>query len=318
MSTFTAWRDGVVRVGRAPWLLLLLWLCSVVVSLPPALALHAAIASHLGNSLEADRAADGVNATWMQEFTASSDALGRTLRSDTIGFAAVLDQTSALADNRSVVAPVAIAGIGYLALVWFLTPGIIGRLAEATPGTAARLLARCGAHTARFVRLAIVSAIVYGVLFGSLHALLFDDLFDSVTHDITVERTAFMIRVGCYVVFFLVVAAANLVFDFAKIRMVVEDRHSVLSSLAASVAFVARRPALAIGVYACNVALLAIVLAIYFIIAPGALSSGVAVWVGFAVSQIYVAARLFTKLAFWGSEVCALQKHFGCSGIVRG
>lgn len=318
MSAFAAWRSGLMRVRRAPALVLLLWLAGVLVTVPSALTLNAAIEAHLGESLEADRAADGVNATWMQEFGASADALGRTLRPDTIGFAAVLDQTSTLADVRRPAAPVVVVGLAYLALVWFLTPGILGRLAEGASGTASRFLSRCGAHVGRFFRLAIVSAIVYGALFGGLHTVLFDDLFDRLTHDLTVERTADMVRLALYLVFFGAVAAANLTFDLAKVRMVVEDRHSVVSAIVAACAFIVRRPALVVGVYLLNVGLLGAVLALYFLVAPGATSAGLSMWIGFGVSQAYVLARLFTKLAFWGGATGALQGHFGCDGFVRG
>ena len=42
----------------------------------------------------------------------------------------------------------------------------------------------------------------------------------------TVERSAFVVRVVCYLAFGTFLVVCNLVFDYARIRTVVEDRHS--------------------------------------------------------------------------------------------
>lgn len=290
---------------------------SVAIAVPPALALHDAVSTHLGESLEAETAASGVNYDWMQEFREQATPLGGTLRADVIGFSAVMDNASALADMSSRSPVVVIGGLVYVLLLWFLTPGIIQRLAADRPIGAQAFLGRCGGSALRMLRLSAAATLTYALLFGSVHAWLFDELFDSLTRDTTVERTAFFIRLAFYVAFFAVVAAANLVFDFAKVRMVVEDRHGVLSSVAAAVRFVRARPGVALGVYVLNLALLLSVFALYYVAAPGAGTTGWPMWAGFAVSQAYIAARILTKLAFWASEAAALQAVFRCPGFVR-
>ena len=317
MSAVSAWVDGLRRVRRAPALVILVWLCTLAASLSPMLAMRDAIINHLDQSLEADAAADGVNQIWMEEFRGSSGELGKSLRPDVIGFATVLDNTSALADTGSRPIPAVVAGLVFLGVVWFVTPGVIVRLAADRPVHARQFLATCGACSGRMVRLAIVSAVVYGALFFGLHATLLDDVFGVVTRDMTVERTAFVVRLALYIVFFGVVAAVNLLFDFAKVRMVIEDRHSVLGSLSSAIVFISMRPLLAIGVYALNVLLLGCVFAAYFLVAPGAGSADWTMWFGLVVSQAYIAERVFTKLAFWSGEVAAVQRHCDCREPVR-
>ncbi|HUR33493.1 MAG TPA: hypothetical protein VM032_06835, partial [Vicinamibacterales bacterium] len=158
---------------------------------------------------------------------------------------------------------------------------------------------------------------VYAALFGSVHRWLFDDVFDSVTRNLTVERTAFFVRLAMYVVFFVVVGVANLLFDFTKVRMVVEDRHSVIGSIASAGQFIRANPRVAMGAYAMNVIAFVLVLATYALIAPGAGSADWTMWSGFLVGQLYIAARLAVRLAFWGGEIAALQIRFGCPGFVR-
>ena len=91
----------------------------------------------------------------------------------------------------------------------------------------------------------------------------------------------------------------------------------VLGSLSSAIVFISMRPLLAIGVYALNVLLLGCVFAAYFLVAPGAGSADWTMWFGLVVSQAYIAARVFTKLAFWSGEVAAVQRHCDCREPVR-
>ncbi len=314
MSAFASWTGGWRRVRRSPVVLLVLWLATIAVTIPPAMALRNEVRAHLGDSLAADAAADGVNYEWWQEFRNSASPLGQTLRTDVIGFATVMDNTSALADMTPRAMPLLVAGALFVLLVWFITPGIIHRLATDDPHAKRGFLAVSGAFAGRMLRFGLVSSIVYGVLFGSVHTWLFEAVFNRVTHDLTVERTAFFIRLGLYVAFFLVVGGVNLLFDVAKVRLVVEDRHSVLAAINAGARFIGANPALAIGVYALNVTSFAFVIAVYALVAPGAATG---MWAAFAVGQAYIAARVAVKVAFWAGSVDALQRAFRCPGFVR-
>lgn len=317
MSPVRAWLSGLRRVLRAPGLVLLLWCGSVAITGLPALAVHDEVRRHLGDSLESEGAASGVNYDWMQEFREQASPLGQTLRPDVIGFAAVMDNTSALADASPRAPAMMAAGAVYVLVLWFLTPGLIQRLAADRPLGAQAFLGRCGGSAMRLLRLNVVAAIFYAALFGGLHQTLFGDLFDTLTRDMTVERTAFLIRLALYAGFFAVLAGANLLFDYARVRLVVEDRHSLFASLSAALRFVVERPRVAIGVYALNLLMLLAVLGLYFLVAPAAGTTGWTMWAGFAVSQAYIAARIATKLAFWAAEAAALQAAFACPGFVR-
>jgi hypothetical protein len=159
-------------------------------------------------------------------------------------------------------------------------------------------------------------ALVYGLLFGVLHPWMFDRVYTRLIRNINVERTAFMIRASLYLVFGLLLAAANVIFDYAKVRAVVEDRRSALGALAAALHFVRRNAAAAIGVYALNVVLFGLTLAVYAALAPRAGGTGWMMWVGFAIGQMYVLLRLCVKLIFWASETSLFQSRLAHAGYV--
>ena len=316
MSPFSAWADGARRVNRAPAILIGVWALTLLVSLPLTIALRGMLAQHLGQSLEADTAASGVNYDWMQEFGDQASGLGTTFKPTIIGFGAVLDNLSGFLDATPQPAVIVGAASVYVLLWIFVAGGIINRYARDRATRADGFFAAAGEYFFRFLRLAVAQWLVYAALFGVLHPLLFDRLFPRLTHDLTVERTAFLIRVALYVVFGAAVAAATMVFDYAKVRAVVEDRRSMIAAVSAAAGFIRRNAGAAVTLFLVNFGTFAIALAGYALVAPGAGRAGITMWLGLAVGQIYVFARLWIKLTFWASETALFQGRLGHAGYV--
>ena len=316
MSPFAAWGDGARRVIRAPAILIGVWALTLLVSVPLTLALRGMLAQHLGSSLEADTAAAGVNYDWMQEFSEQASGLGTTFKPTVIGFGAVLDNLSGFLDNTR--RPIVIVGAAsvYILLWIFVAGGILDRYARDRPTRAYGFFAASGEFFFRFLRLALAQWFVYALLFGGLHPWLFDTLYPRLTHEITVERNAFLIRTALYLVFGIVVAAGTMIFDYAKVRAVVEDRRSMLSAINAAVGFIGRNRGGAAALFAANFGAFAIAVGLYAVVAPGARSAGLSMWLGVAVGQVYVLARLWVKLAFWASETALFQGRLGHAGYV--
>ena len=304
------------RATRAPMILLGVWVMTMLVSLPLTLVLRGMIVQHLGSSLAGERAAAGIDDDWMQEFGDQAAGIGITFKPTIIGFAAVLDNSSAFLDNTTRPLVVVGAASGYIGLWIFLAGGILDRYARERPTRAHGFFSACGGFFFRFLRLAAVQWVVYAMLFGFVHRLLFDRFYPYVTRDLTVERTAFSIRVALYLVFGLALTAFNLVFDYAKVRAVVEDRRSIAGALGAAMRFIGRNLGASAGLYAANFVLFLLAMAVYAAVAPGSGRAGATMWIGFAIGQIYVLARLWVKLVFWASETALFQLRFGHAAYV--
>jgi len=313
---FTALADGIRRVNRAPAILAGVWLLTLLVSLPLALGLRGMLAEHLGSSLEADTALSGVNYDWWQEFTDQATGLGTTFKPTIIGFGAVLDNLSAFIDNER--RPVVIVGAAtaYIILWIFLAGGIIDRYARDRTTRAHGFFSACGVYFFRFLRLAVVGWLAYAFLFRYVHAWLFDRLYVDMIRDVNVERTAFVARVVLYLVFGILLAACNLILDYAKVRAVVEDRRSMLGALRAGVRFIGRNYASAVSLYVADVLLFGVVVSIYAAVAPGATAGGWTMWAALAIGQFYVIGRLWVKLVFWASETALFQARLAHASYV--
>ena len=200
-GALAALREGARRVNRAPAVWLGVWALTVLVSLPLAVAMRDRLQTSLGSSLAANTAASGVNYDWMQEFMSDATGLSSTFKPAVIGFAAVLDNLSAFMDNDRQPVVIVSAAAVYIAGWLFLAGGIIDRYARNRVTHAHGFFAASGVFFFRFLRLAVVMALAYGVLFGALHPWLFGRVFPRLTRELTVERTAFLIRVVLYGVF---------------------------------------------------------------------------------------------------------------------
>jgi hypothetical protein len=299
----TSYLDGLRRVLRAPATWFSVWLLTVLAALPLALLLRDAVAGSLGASLAAESAARGVNWDWWQEFQQQATGLAATLEPSVIGFAAVLRNTNALLDARLTSAIGFVVG-AWLLLWTFLSGGILDRYGRQRPTYASGFFAACGTHFFRFLRLAVLAGLAYFVLYGFVHPLLFETIGNSLTRDLSVERTAFFITMGMYLTFGLLLLAVVVVFDYARIRIVVEDRRSAIAALAASGRFVARYPGRVIGLVAVNALVFLVLAAIYALIAPGAPAPA---WVALLVGELWILARVWVKLTFYASQVSLFQ-----------
>lgn len=302
-----SWIGGWRRVRQASGMALLLHALTFALALPFAMIVRDQIAGQLGSSLAAGAVADGVDNDWWSEFTAQATGLGTTFTPSIIGFASTLDTLSRVLDARY--PPAALMWLlgGYLALWTFLSGGIIDRYARQRATRAHGFFSASGRSFFRLARLTALGGFFYWLLFKYAHPWLFLDLFRDVTRGLDAERTVFAWRLLFYLVFGVVLLKINIVLDYARIRLVVEDRRSALGALRASMAFLWRHPLDATALYALDGFGFLLLLAVWSVAAPGVYSTGLMMWLAFAAGQLYLLARLAIKLHFLASQTALFQ-----------
>lgn len=309
MSSFI---DGLNRVKRAPWLVIGVWISTLLLAMPLAIALHEQISAHLGASMAAQTAASGVNYDWWSEFLAQTSGVGASFVPAILGFAAVMKNLSTIADTTALPAVIAVAVAMNMLVSLFLVGGIVDRLARDHAVGAGGFFATCGVFFVRFIRLGVIAAVIYWMLFGPVHQWLFGVLYPTLIAEVTVERTAFFIRLGLYAVFAVPVFFFNMLFDYAKIRAVVEDRRSMIGAIIASWRFIRRHTIAVIALYALNALMFLVVIGVYYLIAPG----GSANLLAFAIGQLYIVMRVIVRLQFTASQTALFQGRLAHAGYV--
>lgn len=302
-----AWRDGLARLLAAPAIIAGAFLATLVSAVPLAFVLRDALETHLGRSLMANRAADAVNFDWWQEFASQATGLGTTFSPSILGFASTLDSLSSVIDARARAVPLT-AVIAVHLLVWiFLSGGILDRYARQRPVRAHAFFAACGVFFFRFLRLAIVAGTIYWLLFHYVHEWLLETWLTRLTRDIAVERTVFAWRVAMYAAFGTLLLTVNVMFDYAKVRAVVEDRRSAIGAFLAAVRFTAHHAGAVAGLWTLNALAFLALVGVWAALAPGAGGAGASMWIAFALGELYLLARLAIKLQFMSSQTALFQ-----------
>ena len=287
---WNAWRDGVRRVNRAPAVLAAVWLIAALLAWP--IAMSSRVDFSLG------RHGSGVPLGF-------GERLLRELREQTVdrsaefggGIAQIAIELGAFIDYESRWMVSLTASYPFLAFCVLASGGIIDRYARERPTRTHGVSAVSGTFFFRFLRLGVLMAVAYAVSFRA---------------------------VGQWpVVLAAVLAAFNLLFDYAQVRAVVEDRRSMIGALRAALSFIRRNWIAALGVYALDWAMLAAITAAYVALGPGTgfrfgpdrpVAWTIALWI--AINQLYVVARLWAKLVFWASATALFQSRLAHAGYV--
>jgi len=318
MTAAAAFQDGTRRVNGARPVLFGMCMVTLLVALPLSVALRGMIEAHLGRSLIGERVASGADYQWWQEFLAQATGLGSTFSPSILGSGAVLDNLDAFLENTPMAATIAGVTAAWL-LVWsFLSGGVLDRLARDRRTRAHGFFAACGVHFWRFLRLGLFAWLVYYVLFRWLHSWIFADAYEGLIRDLTSERQAVLIRLAGYLLFGAVLILFNVIFDYARIRIVVEDRRSAIGGIAAAARFVRRHFGSVAALYLLNGLAFVALLGLYLLLAPGAPGSGIRMWLVLLLGQAYIVGRHYLKLLFYASQTTLFQSELAHSAYTAG
>lgn len=202
--------------------------------------------------------------------------------------------------------PLAVGGVAlaYLVLVTFVTGGILDRLARARRLGGDVFLATCGRHTWRLLRLgALTGAGYWIVLRGVIPSL--DGIVDHlIVGSQPTQGRLLAAAIVAWVLAFAVLSALTVVADFARVRMVVEDRFSALASWGAGWRFVRRRKARVAGLLLLNLVTHVVLLRLWLQVSPTVEAGGT--W-ALVLVPVFLLARTAVRLAVTASEVVFFQ-----------
>ncbi|MGH9163801.1 MAG: hypothetical protein ACRD2X_27945, partial [Vicinamibacteraceae bacterium] len=306
MSVWRVFLDGLKRVADAPAVLVGAWLLTLVVGLPLAAEVNRQIEDQLGDSLIAEKVAQRADGDWWDELSAQAHGIATSFTPAVVGFAAVLSNVSGLLDNEEILESLAWV-VGTFLVVWtFFSGGVLDRFARQRRLYAGGFFGACGGYFFRLLRLGLVGLGVYALAFGLVHGWLFEDLYTRMTYNLTSERTAAALRLVLYLCFGALLLILNIVLDYARVRLVVEDRRSATGALLAGARFVGRHPGSVSALYGLNSLLFLLLAGGYALAAPAATRP---VWIILLAGQLWILARLVVKLQFYASAVSLFQSR---------
>lgn len=327
MRMLHALLDGARRAARGWRLLVLLWAVNLLLALPFAIALAHQLDDSLGQGLAHGDQLDGFDMGWYGELEAETrevaGALAETFGPEVLGGGAFFDNLERWWRGDFLSLPPLLVGAGLLyALVWvFLLGGVLERLAWLGGRVVARersagFFAGCGRHFSRFVVLALLSGVLYYFVYRLARSGF--GWLEEATIDVTSERTVLLWVVAGAALTVLLLSLVRVVFDYAKIAVVADDRRGALAGLGVALRFVGARPLSTLGIYWAVALAGVLLLGLYAAVAPGAGgASWPAVILGFLLGQLAIAGKLALRLVTLGAETAYYAPATAPHGAAR-
>ena len=293
---------GIRQVLGAPGLVILALLATLLAAAPFGVALNGELQTALANQPPIALGSGEIDADWWSEFREHAGGLAATFTPTVIGFAAPLDNLSAVLDGTMRPAALALPiGIAMLVWAWLWGVALFRFDRERQAPFAAAILAGFS-NLPRFVIISIAAAILQLALYLTLHRALFGPIYSALTGNGAAESTAFAIRVVLYVIFGAAIAIVSLIAGYARVAQMVSRPSGVFASLGAGAGFVGRNLKTVMSLYLMT-GMLFLVLFAGFGIVDIYGRSRVGGWRGIAVAQAFILGRLIMRLIFGASEL---------------
>lgn len=292
---------GLRSAAAVPGLLVLLWSTNVVVAIPLAAAVGATLDRSFASSRVAERMASGFDSDWYAEFQAGAEGLTETFTPTISGKGAVLEVLEIWGSGELfLVAPEVVASGVVYAILWaFLMGGVLACLVSGERG---RFAAAGGRFFGRFLLLGLISGGLYALVFLAVRWLF--GRVESWALERAAEKPVFLAVVAVTLLGWAVLHAIRLVFDAARIAVVVDDQQNVLRALGAALGLLRRRPLATSSVYLGFGGLTLLLMSSYAGVAP---TAGPASWVGvllaFLLFQVFHLGRLGVRVGWLAAGV---------------
>jgi hypothetical protein len=273
-------KAGFARASALPRLALLLLAINIIFALVLTLPMYGLLDHSLGPSLMGDRSLRVPEVNWLIEFLQSNQPFIDSL-STTILW----------------------VGLSYMAFNTLLTAGLLEVIYSDHRFSLRRFYGGVVMHGAKFLRLLALSLVIYFLIFLVFNQLLGRGL-ERWTRDWASDAAVFTLFLVKNILLGVVLLLAVMVFDYAKIRLVMERSRSVLAECLWTLRFVSDHRWLTLGVFYAvglvGVALMVLYLSVDALLTPKSLWVLVA---AFVLQQAFMFSRMWLRVAFYSAEM---------------
>ena len=289
MTSGTAIRQGFSLARRARTGVWILFFANLGLAALASYPIYRGVRGFTGHSAMSEDLATGFSPDWLTDFAVNSPGSLHRYATAIVIFGLL----SILADS-------------------VLAGGVVASFREPSFHSPADFFRDCRRYGWRLVRLMIIGLIGYWIVFRLLNQGL-GNLADRWTREWLDDRPVFWVKLVPSVLTLMGLVFVNLVMDFARVRLVMEEGASAIEAFLASLGFSLARMRRAIVIYAvpslCGIALLGL----YLLVWPSArhvanapsgapIRQSLALAILFIGQQVIMLARYWFRVAAWGGE----------------
>jgi len=279
MSPWIAFKDGTARIWFHKRLIVWLYLANLVFAAVLLFPLRKLV-SEISRTDLADEFVSGFQIDLFVDFWAQHSSALKSLAFSAVGL-----------------------GILYLIINIFLTGGIVASLAAERQVSLRRFFYSASRYFWRYLRLFVLLAVVVGLVLAGYNLWL-DGLVDNLRKDSTTDVASFLWRALAVTLVLVFVSLIMMVFDYAKIRTVVDGRRSVIFATCVAFGFSFRRFLRTVTLFYFNLVIVGILFAIYLIVENQFSNATIGSMVSlFVVQQIFIVSRIWMRLSFFATQM---------------
>ena len=194
-------------------------------------------------------------------------------------------------------------GVLYLIVNIFLTGGLIASLTAERRVSLRRFVHSAGRYFWRYLRLFVLLVVVIGLVVAGYNLWL-SEFVEDLRKSATTDVASFLWRAAAVGVLLVLVSLVLMVFDYAKIRTVVDGRRSVIIATCVAFGFSFRRFLRTVTLFYFNLVIVGILFAIYLIVENQFSNATTASMVSlFVVQQIFIVSRIWMRLSFFATQM---------------
>jgi len=198
-------------------------------------------------------------------------------------------------------------GVVYLIVNIFLTGGIVASLASTHRVSLRHFFHHAGRYFTRYLRLFLLLAVGLGLMAAAYHQYLQPKLKsfqEAAVTDVDPILWRGLVGVGLLVLGSLII----MVFDYAKIRTVMERRRSMVVATCVALGFSIRRCIRTISLFYLNLAIVGLLLVVSLLVVRLFAGTTTLSLVSLIViQQLIIVARVWMKLSFFSTQIVLFQ-----------
>jgi hypothetical protein len=306
MKVFINCFKGFKTTGKATRMIFLLLMINITFSLMLAVPMYHSLKNSFGNSLVGDRMAEGFDYLWWEEYRDEAQGMEQTFTPSIIGKGAILNNLEGLIQFRVFDLPpiVLVFGLFYILLHTFLAGGILSILRNSDHKFALKKFFNgAGTHFFRFFLLMLISWIFFLIIGQAVKGGL-DSIMAGVRETAFSEITPFYLGLVFSAVVFFLFLFVQMVFDYGRIKIVLENSPNIMASAAGAFGFVLRHLGSTLGLFYL-LFIVQIIFTLIYILIQGVIpqSSSLGVLGAFLFQQLFIFGLIWIRCWLYSSQM---------------
>jgi hypothetical protein len=329
MNILSAFKQGIGRASRTKRMIFFAWCVNVVIAMPLALPVLTQLDGYLRNSVMDEKILHRMDPAWADSYRADMEKseFARALDYSVFGYAPFVNHLEMQMNgtfiktlggflydfffrweiNRASTSLLFLLSLLYVCVNSFLSGAFIGVYSKEYPFSFTEFLTEGARYFGKFFRITLVALLIYFLFFNVVVGWMNTSIarWTQAEASETVPYAYYMIR---NIVVLSLFSFLSMIFDYARVRMVVDDRTSSLAASAAGTKFAVMNIRSTYGLYLLLCLVGFVLIALYALMEK--LVPQDSYWpllFLFVLQQCYMLARFWLKAGFYACQTRLYQ-----------